>query len=101
MHLKIGILGEQDGWKLLLQQIGIPHVVVTNTLLPDEFSAAVVSDDINDRESEMLRQYLTELLLPSYSLFIKNTTSFFIQRPHESHSHYNCQYFSKNPGDIS
>jgi hypothetical protein len=59
MHLKIGILGEQDGWKLLLQQIGIPHVVVTNTLLPDEFSAAVVSDDINDRESEMLRQYLT------------------------------------------
>ena len=59
MHLKIGILGEQDGWKLLLQQIGIPHVVITNTLLPDEFSAAVVSDDINDRESEMLRQYLT------------------------------------------
>ncbi len=59
MHLKIGILGDQDGWKLLLQQIGIPHVAITNTLLPDEFSAAVVSDDINDRESEMLRQYLT------------------------------------------
>jgi hypothetical protein len=58
MLLKIGIMGEQDGWKLLLQQIGIPHTVVTNTLLPDEFSAAVASDDINDRESEMLRQYL-------------------------------------------
>jgi hypothetical protein len=58
MQLKIGILGQQDGWKLLLQQIGIPHAVVMNTLLPDEFSVAVASDDINDRESEMLRQYL-------------------------------------------
>lgn len=58
MHLKIGILGQQDGWKLLLQQIGIPNSVVKNTLLPDEFSVAVASDDINDRESEMLRQYL-------------------------------------------
>ncbi len=58
MHLKIGILGRENGWKLLLQQIGVSHVVVTNTLLPDEFSVAVASDDINDRESEMLRQYL-------------------------------------------
>jgi hypothetical protein len=58
VHLKIGILGEQVGWKYLLQQIGIPHIGVTNTLLPDEFSAVVVSDTINDRESEMLRQYL-------------------------------------------
>ncbi|MBN1399043.1 MAG: polysaccharide deacetylase family protein [Bacteroidetes bacterium] len=58
MHLKIGIMGRQDGWKLLLQQIGIPGVAVTNTLLPEEFSAVAASDDINDRESEMLRQYL-------------------------------------------
>jgi hypothetical protein len=58
MHIRIGILGEYHGWKTLLQQIGIPHTVVENTLLPQEFSAVVVSDTINDRESEMLRQYL-------------------------------------------
>lgn len=58
MHLRIGILGGSDGWKSLLQQVGVSHSVVENTMLPNEFSAAVVGDEINDRESEMLRQYL-------------------------------------------
>ena len=58
MHLKIGIMGRQEGWKLLFQQIGIPAASVSNTLLPEEFSVVAASDDINDRESEMLRQYL-------------------------------------------
>ena len=59
MNLKIGILGGQTGWNILLQQIGIPHTVVTDSLLPDEYSVVVVSDKADDRESEMLRQYLT------------------------------------------
>jgi hypothetical protein len=59
MNLTIGILGEQHGWNLLLQQIGVPYVAVTDSLLPDEFSVVVVSDNVNDRESEMLRQYIT------------------------------------------
>ena len=58
MNLKIGILGGQTGWRTILQQIGVPHEVVTDSLLPDEFSVAVVSDTVDDRESEMLRQYL-------------------------------------------
>jgi hypothetical protein len=58
MNLKIGILGGHAGWHILLQQIGIPHAVITDSLLPDEFSVAVVSDTVDDRESEMLRQYL-------------------------------------------
>ena len=58
MNMKIGILGGQAGWHILLQQIGVPHAVITDSLLPDEFAVAVVSDTVDDRESEMLRQYL-------------------------------------------
>jgi Polysaccharide deacetylase len=58
MNIKIGILRGHAGWSLLLQQIGIPHEIITDSLLPDEFSVVVVSDTVDDRESEMLRQYL-------------------------------------------
>jgi hypothetical protein len=58
MNLKIGILGGHAGWHILLEQIGVPHALITDSLLPDEFSAVVVSDTVDDRESEMLRQYL-------------------------------------------
>jgi hypothetical protein len=58
MNMKIGILGGQAGWHILLQQIGVPHAVITDSLLPDEFAVAVMSDTVDDRESEMLRQYL-------------------------------------------
>ncbi|RPI01168.1 MAG: hypothetical protein EHM64_16145 [Ignavibacteriae bacterium] len=58
MNLKIGILGGHGGWQLLLQQIGVPHAVVSGSMLPEEYSAVVVSDTVDDRESEMLRQYL-------------------------------------------
>jgi hypothetical protein len=59
MNIKIGILGEQAGWQVLLQQIGAPFAAVGDSLLPEEFSVVVASDDVDDRESEMLRQYLT------------------------------------------
>ncbi len=58
MNLKIGILGGHSGWLTILQQIGVPHAIVTDSLLPDEFSVVVASDMVDDRESEMLRQYL-------------------------------------------
>ena len=58
MNLKVGILGGHAGWHILLQQIGVPHSVITDSLLPDEFCVAVASDTVDDRESEMLRQYL-------------------------------------------
>jgi hypothetical protein len=59
VNLKIGVLGEPAGWNLLLQQIGVSYKKVTDSLHPDEFSAVVASDNVDDRESEMLRQYLT------------------------------------------
>lgn len=59
MQLKVAIVGQSEGWKHLLLQEGVPHSIVTDSLLPDDFSVAVVSDDVDDRESEMLRQYLT------------------------------------------
>jgi hypothetical protein len=60
MNLKIGILGSANGWKLLLQQIGLPHNAVKDTLKLDEFSVVVASNNINKHESEMLRRYLTQ-----------------------------------------
>ena len=59
MNLKIGILGGHIGWHNILQQIGVPHAIVADSLLPDDFSVVVVSDNADDRESEMLRQYLS------------------------------------------
>ena len=59
MNLKIGILGGHTGWHILLEQIGVPHAIIMDSLLPDEFSVVVASDTVDDRESEMLRQYLT------------------------------------------
>ena len=59
MNLKIGILGGHIGWHNILQQIGVPHAIVADSLLPDDFSVVVVSDNVDDRESEMLRQYLS------------------------------------------
>jgi hypothetical protein len=59
VNIKIGIVGNPIGWRILLQQIGVPHSTVQDTLLPEDYSVVVVSDDADDRESEMLRQYLT------------------------------------------
>jgi hypothetical protein len=58
MNLKIGIIGSANGWKSLLRQIGVPFAAVTGTLKTDDFSAVVVSDDVNERESKMLCRYL-------------------------------------------
>ncbi len=58
MKLRIGILGDRIGWEVLLEQIGVPFDVVGDSMLPNEYSVVVASDDVDDRESEMLRQYL-------------------------------------------
>lgn len=58
MQLKIGIVGRSDGWKQLLLQEGVPWSIVTDSFFSLDFSAVVASDDVNDREAEMLRRYL-------------------------------------------
>jgi len=58
MVLKIGILGENSaGWRLLLEQVGIPYKVVTNIPGTDELSVLIVPDSVNENNS--VRDYLS------------------------------------------
>jgi hypothetical protein len=58
MQIRIGIVGRCDGWKQLLTQEGVPWSIVTDSFFSLDFSVVVASDDVNDREAEMLRRYL-------------------------------------------
>ncbi len=59
MNVNIGILGDPRGWQLLLEQEGVPFSGVSEGLTPENYSVLVAGDDVDDRESEMLRQYLS------------------------------------------
>lgn len=58
MNMRVGILGDTRGWELLLQQEGIPHDRVREALTAENYSVLVAGDEVDDRESEMLRQFL-------------------------------------------
>ena len=58
MRIRIGILGDPSGWFLLLEQEGVPHQRIHGDLTPEHYSAVVVNDAADDREIEMVRQYL-------------------------------------------
>ena len=58
MRLCIGIVGKPTGWDLLLEQEGIPHERAHGALTAENFSAIVVGEGTDDREVEMVRQYL-------------------------------------------
>jgi hypothetical protein len=58
MRICIGILGEPSGWRLLLEQEGVPHERAHGHLTPERYSVVVVNDSADDREIEMVRQYL-------------------------------------------
>ena len=58
MNIKVGILGDARGWHLILGQEGIPSEAVSSELTSENYSAIVAGDDADDRECEMLRQYL-------------------------------------------
>ncbi len=58
MRICIGILGEPSGWRLLLEQEGVPHERANGDVTPERYSAVVVNETADDREIEMVRQYL-------------------------------------------
>lgn len=82
MELKIGIVGQSEGWKQLLLQEGVPCSVATDSFFSLDYSVVVASDDVNDRESEMLRRYLIlgGAVLCSAKVYerIRQTTSQFV-----------------------
>ena len=59
MRLNVGIVGNHERWESLLEQEGVPFSRVTDSLLPEQYSAVVASDDVHDHDLTMLRGYLS------------------------------------------
>ncbi|MEK7749112.1 MAG: polysaccharide deacetylase family protein, partial [Bacteroidota bacterium] len=58
MQLNIGILGDSPGWRLLLQQEGVPFSHVGEEISGNHFSVVVIGDSVDEREAEGVRGYL-------------------------------------------
>jgi hypothetical protein len=59
MKLNVGIVGKSSQWEFLLAQEGVPYSNVTGSLLPEDYSAVVASDDVHDHDLAMMREYLS------------------------------------------
>jgi predicted deacetylase len=59
MKLNIGIVGNPEHWEPLLEQEGVPFSKVTDSLLPEQFSAVVSGDDVHDHDLTIMRNYLS------------------------------------------
>ncbi|HYQ86036.1 MAG TPA: hypothetical protein VES59_02215 [Bacteroidota bacterium] len=58
MRIRIGILGNGDGWETLLRQEGIPHAPFSQEESPGDFSAIVASGALDRSSLERLRSFL-------------------------------------------
>jgi len=59
MKLNVGIVGNPNRWEPLLEQEGVPCAKVSDSLLPEEYSAVVSGNDVHDHDLGMLREYLS------------------------------------------
>lgn len=59
VNINVGIVGGSGNWGALLDQEGIPNVRAPRVLSPEEYSAVVTTDDVDDRELQMMRLYLS------------------------------------------
>ncbi len=61
MVINIGILSRfQFGWKMLLQQAGVPFTFINGELSASQYSALIVGDGIDDDEIEQTKKYLAD-----------------------------------------
>lgn len=56
--IRIGIFGDGRGWRLLLDQEGLPSASIQDEFEVDAFSAVVAGDAINEKEVKHIRKYL-------------------------------------------
>ena len=56
--IRIGILGNGAGWKLLLDQEGLPSTSIQGEFAGDAFSVVAAGDAIKENEVERIRKYL-------------------------------------------
>jgi hypothetical protein len=59
MRMNIGIVGNSGNWEALLEQEGVPWSRVSGSLMPEQYSAVVASDDVHDHDLMMIRSYLS------------------------------------------
>ncbi|HVN47481.1 MAG TPA: polysaccharide deacetylase family protein [Bacteroidota bacterium] len=60
MNLKVGILGNPDGWQLLLTQEGVSFGNIQSAPSPDEYSVIVVSSNTSEHYTNFLHAYVEE-----------------------------------------
>jgi hypothetical protein len=59
MKLQIGMLGSlSPGWKMLMEQEGLPYSVVTPGSAIDEYSVAIAADSVDASGAEWIRKFL-------------------------------------------
>ncbi len=58
MELRVGIIGNEPGWRLLLSQEGIPHSQVPEAPASGEFTVVAASGEVSPAGVEALRSHL-------------------------------------------
>jgi hypothetical protein len=58
MRIRVGVLGNEEGWETLLRQEGIPHAPATRAESPAEFSAIVASGTLDRPSLDVARGFL-------------------------------------------
>ncbi|HZY11061.1 MAG TPA: polysaccharide deacetylase family protein [Bacteroidota bacterium] len=58
MFIRVGVVGNDTGWQILLRQEGIPYSQVKNQKFSDDFSVIVVGDDVDPASITVIKEYL-------------------------------------------
>ena len=58
MTLRVGMVGCNAGWKLLLNQVGVPCSIITDDENIDELSAMIVGEDVSSSNKERIREFV-------------------------------------------
>ncbi|MEA2103241.1 MAG: DUF2334 domain-containing protein [Candidatus Cloacimonadota bacterium] len=74
MKLKIGVIGKEKGWKIILQQEGIFYDIITDfsTIKIDEYSVLIICKKLDNEEKKVVNNYIKSggsVLIDSYSQF--------------------------------
>jgi peptidoglycan/xylan/chitin deacetylase (PgdA/CDA1 family) len=60
MHLRVGIVGDSNGWQQILRQEGVPFSQIGEEISADQFSVIAIAESIDEREAEAVKKYLRE-----------------------------------------
>ncbi len=58
MHLRVGLIGDHPGWKLLLDQEGVPYSLNVSNITPDHWSVLILAGNIPPETLTGTREFL-------------------------------------------